>query len=208
MAISYTKTNWQDAPSTATPITAAQLNRMEKGIDDCKGLSNANELAIAANAEAIQNLQSNIPFTTPTGEIDLTQLLLLAHPIGSIYITTSSTSPAKTFGGTWKRISGRFIWGAEDDSEVTYEDGERTHTLTENELPKITGDLYNFAIQDSSGVGVSGHFTQVGGSMYATYGTNGSTSNVSDRVTYAFGNNQPHENMPPWYGAYIWRRTA
>lgn len=30
MATSYTKTNWQDAPSTATPITAAQLNRMEK----------------------------------------------------------------------------------------------------------------------------------------------------------------------------------
>ena len=54
MATSYTKTNWQDAPSTATPITAAQLNRMEKGIEDCSGQGNANELAIAANGAAIQ----------------------------------------------------------------------------------------------------------------------------------------------------------
>lgn len=56
MSTSYTKTNWQDAPSTATPITAAQLNRMEKGIEDCSGQGNANELAIAANAEAIRTL--------------------------------------------------------------------------------------------------------------------------------------------------------
>ena len=52
MATSYTKTNWQDSPSTATPITAAQLNRMEKGIEDCSGQGNTNELAIAANGAA------------------------------------------------------------------------------------------------------------------------------------------------------------
>lgn len=64
MATSYTKTNWQDAPSTATPITAAQLNRMEKGIEDCSGQGNANELAIAANAEAISTIQMAGSHTT------------------------------------------------------------------------------------------------------------------------------------------------
>lgn len=59
MATSYTKTNWQDAPSTATPITAAQLNRMEKGIEDCSGQGNANELAIAANGAAIQAIATD-----------------------------------------------------------------------------------------------------------------------------------------------------
>lgn len=58
MATSYTKTNWQDAPSTATPITATQLNRMEKGIGDCSGQGNANELAIAENSEAIQAIKT------------------------------------------------------------------------------------------------------------------------------------------------------
>ena len=100
MATSYTKTNWQDAPSTATPITAAQLNRMEKGIEDCSGQGNANELAIAANAEAIQTLESGIQL----GSISITQLLLMAHPIGSIYSSTAATSPADLFGGTWEQL--------------------------------------------------------------------------------------------------------
>ena len=100
MATSYTKTNWQDAPSTATPITAAQLNRMEKGIKDCSGQGNANELAIAANAEAIKTLESGIQL----GSISITQLLLMAHPIGSIYSSTAATSPADLFGGTWEQL--------------------------------------------------------------------------------------------------------
>ena len=87
MATSYTKTNWQDAPSTVTPITAAQLNRMEKGIGDCSSQGNANELAIAANAEAIQTLESGIQL----GSISITQLLLMAHPIGDIYSSTASS---------------------------------------------------------------------------------------------------------------------
>lgn len=33
----YTKTNWQDLPNTATPITATRLNNMEKGIADANG---------------------------------------------------------------------------------------------------------------------------------------------------------------------------
>lgn len=204
MATSYTKTNWQDAPSTATPITAAQLNRMEKGIEDCSGQGNANELAIAANAEAIQTLESGIQL----GSISITQLLLMAHPIGSIYSSTATTSPADLFGGTWERIKGAFIWGIDDGETAGVTGGEKLHTLTEAELPKITGDLFNYAVQDSNGVGVTGHFTKVNGSMYAAFGTNGATGDVSDRVTYAFGDNQSHNNMPPYYGAYVWRRTA
>lgn len=32
--MAYSKTNWQDSPSTATPITASRLNNMENGIYD------------------------------------------------------------------------------------------------------------------------------------------------------------------------------
>lgn len=35
MAKRYTRINWQDKPSTATPVSAANLNKMDKGIDDC-----------------------------------------------------------------------------------------------------------------------------------------------------------------------------
>lgn len=35
MAKRYTRINWQDKPSTATPISAKNLNKMDKGIKDC-----------------------------------------------------------------------------------------------------------------------------------------------------------------------------
>ena len=32
--MAYTRVNWQDSPSTATPISASNLNKMDKGIKD------------------------------------------------------------------------------------------------------------------------------------------------------------------------------
>lgn len=192
MATSYTKTNWQDAPSTATPITAAQLNRMEKGIEDCSVQGNANELAIAANAEAIQTLKSGIQL----GSISITQLLLMAHPIGSIYSSTAATSPADLFGGTWERIKGAFIWGIEDGEQAGITGGEATHKLTIDEMPRHRIDLNAVnASLDEAGSGY--HPAWVVDKKY--------TAQV---LSSNIGGDQSHNNMPPYYGAYVWRRTA
>ena len=53
MAKRYARLNWQNAPSVATPINAANLNIMDKGIDD---LDNA----IEAQAMQIQTLNDNL----------------------------------------------------------------------------------------------------------------------------------------------------
>ena len=192
MATSYTKTNWQDAPSASTPITAAQLNRMEKGIEDCSGQGNANELAIAANAEAIRTLESGIQL----GSISITQLLLMAHPIGSIYSSTVATSPADLFGGTWERIKGRFIWGIEDGNQAGITGGEAKHTLTINEMP-----THNHSF--GAGVNETQQGTATDVFMYQ-----GWQSSYSPAYVTSVGGGQAHNNMPPYYGAYVWRRTA
>lgn len=199
MATSYTKTNWQDAPSTATPITAAQLNRMEKGIGDCSSQGNANELAIAANAEAIQTLESGIQL----GSISITQLLLMAYPIGSIYSSTAATSPADLFGGTWERIKGAFIWGIEDGEQAGITGGEKTHTLTTNEMPSHAHAPNNW-VQVMSPGGNAGTIGQTG-TKTGSYKDFVSAQNYNSS---AVGGGQPHNNMPPYYGAYVWRRTA
>lgn len=206
MATSYTKTNWQDAPSTATPITAAQLNRMEKGIEDCSGQGNANELAIAANAEAIQTLKSGIQL----GSISITQLLLMAHPIGSIYSSTATTSPADLFGGTWERIKGAFIWGIDDGETAGITGGEKTHTLTEAELPVIDGRIATAVVDNHGPKGVTGHAygTNFGSVTKPIVGVAGKAGNDQYGYGYKFGDGQAHNNMPPYYGAYVWRRTA
>ena len=38
--------------------------------------------------------------------------LLKAHPVGSIYMSTESTSPTDLFGGTWEQITDTFLWCA------------------------------------------------------------------------------------------------
>ena len=195
MATSYTKTNWQDAPSTATPITSAQLNRMEKGIEDCSKQGNANELAIAANAEAIQTLESGIQL----GSISITQLLLMAHPIGSIYSSTAATSPADLFGGAWERIKGAFIWGIEDGEQAGITGGEATHTLTVDEMPSHSH--YQKRYWGSSG---SANQAYTSGAEFTNPNVYGSQIDT----THSTGGDQPHNNMPPYYGAYVWRRTA
>lgn len=40
------------------------------------------------------------------------------YPVGSIYISAASTSPADMFGGTWKKINGRYLLAAGDDVYV------------------------------------------------------------------------------------------
>lgn len=39
----------------------------------------------------------------------------MIYPIGSIYMTTSTVSPAVLFGGTWERIKGRCIVGVDEN---------------------------------------------------------------------------------------------
>ena len=202
MATSYTKTNWQDAPSTATPITAARLNRMEKGIEDCSGQGNANELAIAANAEAIRTLESGIQL----GSISITQLLLMAHPIGSIYSSTVATSPADLFGGTWERIKGAFIWGIEDGEQAGITGGEATHTLTVDEMPTHRHPMFVYSASASETASGSDY---VGDRAVSLEYTADSRKTYWQQLFQAeTGGNQPHNNMPPYYGAYVWRRTA
>lgn len=61
--------------------------------------------------------------------------LISAFPVGSIYQSTSSTSPASFIGGTWERIKDRFLLAAGDSYTAGNTGGEATHKLTTAEMP-------------------------------------------------------------------------
>lgn len=58
-------------------------------------------------------------------------LLDIIYPVGSIYQSMSTTSPADFIGGTWTKIK-TFLYGADAAKETG---GEATHTLTVDEMP-------------------------------------------------------------------------
>ena len=123
-----------------------------------------------------------------------------------IYVSDTDENPATIYGGTWERIKGSFLWGIGDGESAGVTGGEKTHTLTQNELPNISGKLTNFALQDTStGLYTDGVFSIDSTEEWTTYGTGGAYSN-SAILKFSAGGGQEHNNMPPYYGVYIWIR--
>lgn len=81
------------------------------------------------------------PGTNTTYWIKLKDYLanpLAAYPVGAYYISSSSTSPATLFGGTWTQIQNRMILAAGSNYSVGATGGSATKTLTTNNLPSHT----------------------------------------------------------------------
>ena len=145
------------------------------------------------------------------------QAKLDAHPVGSYYWSNDSTSPATLFGGTWEALPAGYTLiaqgsGSDSFGSYTYtagqKYGERKHQLTTDELPRITGSVWNIARQDSAqNISTDGVFS----APHLTEGV-GSGSNVinsqPDGFNMAFGNNVPHNTLPPSIASYGWRRIA
>ena len=141
-------------------------------------------------------------------------LLNYAYPVGSLYMSAESTSPASIVGGTWEQIKDRFILAAGDTYAAGSTGGEATHPLTENELPYIDGTWQTFVVNRHAFDGVSGH--AYGSTALKEIIVNGVSSYESNTYSafagylygFKFGQNVPHNNMPPYLTAYIWKRIA
>ena len=131
-----------------------------------------------------------------------------AHPIGSIYISENNTSPAELFGGTWEQIKDAFIWATGDTESITYTKngetvteylvagstgGEAEHTLTLEEIP-----AHDHTLNGGRSV------TSVNVKGWALTDDNLTTA----YETQAAGGGKPHNNMPPYLAAYMWKRIA
>ena len=124
----------------------------------------------------------------------ISNLVDAIYPIGSIYMSVSSTNPGNLFGGTWSQIKDTFLLSAGDTYTAGSTGGEATHTLTVNEMPS-----HKHAIPYVFGsIG--------GGGSWITDA--GATSNYNPNATGATGGGQAHNNMPPYLTVYMWQRTA
>lgn len=71
--------------------------------------------------------------------IGTTSFLDKVYPVGSIYMSVNSTSPATLFGGTWEAIAGgRVLMGANSTYTLGSTGGSYTHTLSADEMPTHT----------------------------------------------------------------------
>ena len=67
--------------------------------------------------------------------VDVSSIVNIIYPVGSLYWSKNSTDPATLFGGTWTRIKDKFILAAGDSYAQGATGGSATVTLTTAQLP-------------------------------------------------------------------------
>ena len=128
-------------------------------------------------------------------------LLNLIYPVGSIYMSVSSTSPQTLFGGTWTRLVDRMLIGAGSYYKVGDTGGETTHRLTANEMPHHTHTIgMQTCGEEASGFGLRNDANGFTGRVYVTGG--------GTAGTHGTGGGAAHNNMPPYRAVYMWQRTG
>ena len=124
-------------------------------------------------------------------------LMTLAYPVGSYYISKSNTNPAQHFGGTWVEIvAGAFLrsvgsGNTATSNPATVAGGSETVTLTQDQIPSHN-HTYTIPGHDS------------GSGWYGANGTAAGASQTSGNT----GGGQPHNNLPPYVNVHIFYRSA
>jgi hypothetical protein len=118
-----------------------------------------------------------------------------AYPVGAIYLSVTEFNPAELFGGTWERISGRFLLGADDTYAAGSTGGEATHTLTIDEMPS-----HNHTIDDYDTTG--------GATSFMTVQANDKKGSGGNVQTMYAGGSKAHNNLPPYLAVFMWQRTS
>ena len=123
------------------------------------------------------------------------------YPIGSIYQSTAPTNPTTFMGGVWERFgNGRVLVGVDeadaDFNTANKTGGEKTHTLTIDEMPSHSHRQYVSA--NNGNDSIRRDWSSDGASKAYDQGMN----------TGAAGGDKPHNNLQPYITIYRWRRIA
>lgn len=161
------------------------------------------------NKSALKIGQTSVDINGTIGDDFKGAIAAAIYPVGSVLFSTDNNNPGSRFAGTsWARVAeGRFIAsvgtgndGTESVAIAAGNDsvGEYKHQLTEPELP-----AHNHPVKWSAGGSQS-----LGGDTTSA----GNSYNGNDRLSNDYvqntGSNTPHNNIPPTFGMYMWKRTS
>ena len=158
-----------------------------------------------------QNGETIYPVTLAENVVGLQEVIDLMldriYPIGSIYMSINSTSPATLFGGTWEQLQNRFLLGAGSSYSNGATGGSATVTLNVNQIPSHQHTLQLKSKNTSTWSTAQAYTLFSAGSGRTSFNWDEGTSNADSRISPT-GGGQAHDNMPPYLVVYMWKRTA
>lgn len=165
-----------------------------------------------------ETVDNNFNTLSEVFETFKSSFLNLVYPIGAVYISINSTSPATLFGGTWEAINDRFLLSAGSSYSAGSTGGAATHKLTTSEMPSHTHEARILFNQTGYGntskaweLFLNEYVSTTAKPMASTAGTAGTLTDVNTRslrnVTNT-GGGAAHNNMPPYLTVYMWKRVS
>ena len=190
--MAYVKQNWENLPSTNTPITAERLNHMEDGISEAweHGGGGAGETLKIGTILPYTGSDSELPtgyMLCDGSELSRTDYSDLFAVIGTSF---GSGNGSSTFN--LPNLKGRVLTGLDsedtDFASMGTTGGEKTHTLTISEMPSHNHQLI---FHSATGSGSSGSGAPFLGDGTSVVGADGS----GIRTT---GGGQAHNILQPY----------
>ena len=123
-----------------------QIKSLESENKTLKAQVQTNTTGVGTNKTDIANLKKQVDTNTTNISNMSKEQLNKTYPVGSIYISTNSTSPATLFGGTWEAYgTGRTLVGINTNdgnfNTIGKTGGSTTTTLAAGNLPSHTHSI-------------------------------------------------------------------
>lgn len=137
-----------------------------------------------------------------------------AHPIGSVYTSFVTTSPALLFGGSWERINDSFLWASSSSTSAGNRGGSRYHThgalnTYHGTLEACIGSVASNTLTIGFKSGNDNNVGAPGGSTYTVYGSTNSSGQSFNHFTKIIGETASSpDTIPPYTETYMWKRIS
>ncbi len=141
-------------------------------------------------------------------------LLSKIYPVGSIYMSTNSTSPASFLGGTWERIQDKFLLSA-GSSYLAGSTGGSANAVAVEHKHNVISHNDTSVVARLSGTG-SSYGVLLGTTTPSSFSdtifsgrlmTGGALSPIYNSLD-AIGESGVGKNMPPYLVVYMWKRIS
>lgn len=125
---------------------------------------------------------------------------LSCYPVGSIYMSTKTSSPAVLFGGSWSIINGSFLLGQSSSYTLGSTGGSASVKLKVTDIPKNPHGFQNSYVVTTNDT-VAPTYVNTTSSGWGLFNWRAESRDYS-------GSNQTLVNtMPPYLVVNIWERT-
>ena len=149
--------------------------------------------------ENMQFLYTNY-LNSEGGELDMKRI----YPVGSIYLSLEETfHPAEAFGGTWQKLTDRFLVGAGGAYDFETKGGATSHKHDSGTLgaaATMTGEAILIK-SEQRGLNYKPD-VKITASSREDY------LRETDYIIPVYGSTASENHLPPYLAVYMWKRTA